>query len=74
MRRHGGGLRGARAEHPERGPGPQALGVEVEIATRAPDGRWWSVFLHGLEDELSLEALGIGPRLTEMYAGTRASG
>jgi Uma2 family endonuclease len=48
--------------------------VEVEIATRAPDGRWWSVFLHGVEDELPLETLGIGLKLAEMYAGTRASG
>jgi Uma2 family endonuclease len=48
--------------------------VEVEVATRAPDRRWWSVFLHSTEDELPLDALGIRLRLTEMYAGTRASG
>jgi Uma2 family endonuclease len=47
--------------------------VEVEIATHAPDGRWWSVFLHGLGDQLRLEALGVDLRLGDVYAGTRAS-
>jgi Uma2 family endonuclease len=47
--------------------------VEVEIATHAPDGRWWSVFLHGLGDQLRLEALGVDLRLGDVYAGTGAS-
>ena len=51
-----------------------AAHVEVEIASRAPDGRWWSVFLHSLEDPLRLDALGIDLALGEVYAGTRASG
>jgi hypothetical protein len=51
-----------------------AARVEVEIATRSPDGRWWSVFAHGLAERLRLEALGIDLALADVYAGTRASG
>ena len=51
-----------------------AARVEVEVATRAPDGRWWSVFLGDLAGRLHLEALGIGLALADVYAGTRASG
>ncbi|MGH6895661.1 MAG: Uma2 family endonuclease [Geminicoccaceae bacterium] len=51
-----------------------AARVEVEIATRAPDGRWWSVFLDDLAGRLRLEALGIELALADVYAGTRASG
>jgi Uma2 family endonuclease len=47
--------------------------VEVEIATRAPDGRWWSVFLDSLGGRLRLDALGIELALADVYAGTRAS-
>jgi Uma2 family endonuclease len=48
--------------------------VEVEIATRAPDGRWWSVFLDSLGGRLRLDALRIELALADVYAGTRASG
>ena len=91
MPRSLGGLRGALAEHPERGSGPQALGlpgdptvahlvyvdaarVGIEIATRAPDGRWWSLFLDRLDATLDLTALGIELAVREIYASTRAAG
>ena len=48
-----------------------AASVGIEIATRAPDGRWWSVFLHRLDQTLGLEALGIEVPLREIYASTR---
>jgi Uma2 family endonuclease len=48
--------------------------VEVEIATRSADGRWWSVFAHGLAERLRLKAIGVDLALAEVYAGTRASG
>jgi Uma2 family endonuclease len=51
-----------------------AARVEVEIATRAPDGRWWSVFLDDPAGRLRLEALGIELALSEAYAGTRLGG
>jgi Uma2 family endonuclease len=35
-----------------------AARVGIEIATPAPDGRWWSVFLHRLDETLGLEAPG----------------
>lgn len=50
-----------------------AARVRIEIATRAPDGRWWSVFLDRLDDTLGLEALGIELALRETYASTRAA-
>jgi Uma2 family endonuclease len=51
-----------------------AARVEVEIATRSADGRWWSVFGHGLVQPLRLKALGIDLALADVYAGTRPSG
>jgi Uma2 family endonuclease len=50
-----------------------AARVRIEIATRAPDGRWWSVFLDRLDDLLGLEALGIELAVREIYASTRAA-
>jgi Uma2 family endonuclease len=50
-----------------------AARVRIEIATRAPDARWWSVFLDGLDETLALEALGINLPLREIYASTRAA-
>ena len=50
-----------------------AARVRIEIATRAPDGRWWSVFLDRLDDTLGLEALGIELAMREIYASTRAA-
>jgi Uma2 family endonuclease len=50
-----------------------AARVRVEIATRAPDGRWWSVFLDRLDETLGLEALGVEVALREIYASTRAA-
>ena len=48
-----------------------AARVRIEIATRAPDGRWWSVFIDRPDDTLGLEALGIDLTLSEIYASTR---
>ena len=48
-----------------------AARVGIEIATRAPDGRWWSVFIHRLDQTLGLEALGIEVPVGEIYASTR---
>lgn len=50
-----------------------AARVRVEIATRAPDGRWLSVFLDRLDETLGLEALGIELALREIYASTSAA-
>jgi Uma2 family endonuclease len=50
-----------------------AARVRIEIATRAPDGRWWSVFLDRLDDLLGLEALGIELAVREIYASTHAA-
>ena len=88
--RSGRGVRGALAQHPERGSGPQAVGLSgdpeprapglrrcrarrIEIATRAPDGRWWSLFLDRPEESLVLEALGVELAVPEIYASTRAA-
>lgn len=49
-----------------------AARVRIEIATRAPDGRWWSVFLDRLDETLGLEALAIELALRQIYASTRA--
>ena len=49
-----------------------AARVGIEIATRAPDGRWWSVFLERLDQTLALGALGIELGLRALYASTRA--
>jgi Uma2 family endonuclease len=49
-----------------------AARVAVEIATRAADGRWWSVFLDSLEEQLHLDALGIDLPLDGIYARTHA--
>lgn len=46
--------------------------VEIETATRSPDGRWWSTFLHRLDASLALETPTLAIPLTEIYAGTRA--
>jgi Uma2 family endonuclease len=46
---------------------------EIEIATRAPDGRWWSMFLHSLTERLRLEALELDLALADVYAGTQAA-
>jgi Uma2 family endonuclease len=51
-----------------------AARVEVEVATRAPDGRWWSVFANRIAEQLRLEGIGIDLALGDVYAGTRASG
>ena len=51
-----------------------AARVRIEIATRAPDGRWWSLFLDRLDATLDLTALGIELALSEIYASTRAAG
>lgn len=48
--------------------------VEIEVATRAADGRWWSSFLHDLSATLTLDTLAIDLPLGEVYAGTRAAG
>ena len=50
-----------------------AARVRVEIATRAPDGRWWSTFLDRLDKTLGLEALDVELALREIYASTRAA-
>jgi Uma2 family endonuclease len=50
-----------------------AARVRIEIATHAPDGRWWSVFLDRLDDTLGLETLGIELAAREIYASTRAA-
>ena len=50
-----------------------AARVRIEIATRAPDGRWWSLFLDRLEETLGLEALGIELAVRAIYASTRAA-
>jgi Uma2 family endonuclease len=50
-----------------------AARVRIEIATRAPDGRWWSVFIDRLDETLGIEALGIELALREIYASTRAA-
>jgi Uma2 family endonuclease len=49
-----------------------AARVEVEVATRAGDGRWWSIFLRGLDEHLTLEALSAELGLADIYAGTSA--
>ena len=51
-----------------------AARVRIEIATRAPDGRWWSLFLDRLDETLSLETLGIALSSSEIYASTRVAG
>jgi Uma2 family endonuclease len=50
-----------------------AARVRIEIATRAPDGCWWSVFLDRLDETLGLEALDVALALREIYASTRAA-
>lgn len=50
-----------------------AARIEIEIATRAPDGRWWSVFCNRLTERLHLEALGLDLVLADIYAGTQAA-
>jgi Uma2 family endonuclease len=50
-----------------------AARVAVEIASRAPDRRWWSVFLHELDETLRLEQLGVELALADIYARTRAA-
>ena len=47
--------------------------IEIEIATRAPDGRWWSVFVSRLDEVLVLETLQIELAVRELYAATRAA-
>ena len=47
--------------------------VGIEIATRAPDGRWWSLFLDRPDESLVLEALGVELAVAEIYASTRAA-
>jgi len=49
-----------------------AARIEIEVATRAPDGRWWSVFVSRLDDAVLLAALGIELPVREIYASTRA--
>ena len=51
-----------------------AARLRIEIATRAPDGRWWSLFLDRLDATLDLTALGIELAVREVYASTRAAG
>ena len=51
-----------------------AARVRIEIATRAPEDRWWSVFLDQLNASLDLTALGIELALGEIYASTRVRG
>jgi Uma2 family endonuclease len=50
-----------------------AARLRIEIATRAPESRWWSVFLDRLEETLSLEKVGIGLTVGEIYASTRVA-
>ncbi len=50
-----------------------AARVGIEVATRSPDGRWWSVFLHRLDETLGLEALAVEVPMREIYASTRAA-
>lgn len=50
-----------------------AARVEIEIATRAPDGRWWSVFLKKPDDSLRLESLDVAVSVSDIYAGTRVA-
>lgn len=45
----------------------------IEVASRADDGRWWSVFLSGLDAALELPAIDARLPLTAIYAGTRAA-
>lgn len=50
-----------------------AARVAIEIATRTPDGRWWSVFLDRLDATLGLESLNIELAVREIYASTRSA-
>jgi Uma2 family endonuclease len=50
-----------------------AARLAVEIASHAPDRRWWSVFLHELDETLRLEQLGVELALADIYARTRAA-
>ena len=50
-----------------------AARIEIEIATRAPDGRWWSMFLHDASERLRLETLGADVPVADVYAGTLRS-
>jgi hypothetical protein len=61
---------------PLRGRDRDVHGSNLKVVSPAGMVAYPDVFVHcgPLEDELSLEALGIGLRLTKMYAGTRASG
>lgn len=43
--------------------------ARVEVASRAPDGRWVSEFRVGLEASIPLESLSIELPLAELYAG-----
>lgn len=49
-----------------------AARTEIEVATRAADGRWWSAFSHRLDDRISFESLNVEISLADIYAGTRA--
>jgi len=50
-----------------------AARLRIEIATRAPDGRWWSAFLDRPDEKIGLEALGVELAVDEIYASTRAA-
>jgi Uma2 family endonuclease len=47
-----------------------AATIEVEVATRADAGRWWSQFLKRPDQAVALASLGVEIRLAEIYAGT----
>jgi Uma2 family endonuclease len=48
-----------------------AARVRIEIATRVPDGRWWSTFVERLDETLRLAAVGAALPVQEIYASTR---
>jgi Uma2 family endonuclease len=50
-----------------------ATRLGIEIATRAPDGRWWSVFLDRPDERLRLDALAIDLPVDAIYTRTRAA-
>lgn len=50
-----------------------AARCEIEVATRASAGRWWSAFLHRLDGRLLLESLKVELALADVYAGTRVA-
>ena len=51
-----------------------AARLRIEIATRAPDGRWWSLFLDQPVATLDLTVLGVELALHEIYPATRLAG